>query len=53
MRNSYSMEIRARDGAEPFTTKDGSTIRELARAEHPRRLAPDHRHAGVGAPFSL
>ena len=23
------MEIRARDNAEPFTTKDGSTIREL------------------------
>jgi mannose-6-phosphate isomerase-like protein (cupin superfamily) len=23
------MEIRARDDAEPFTTKDGSTIREL------------------------
>lgn len=32
MRNSYSMEIRARDRAEPFTTKDGSTIRELVRA---------------------
>jgi mannose-6-phosphate isomerase-like protein (cupin superfamily) len=31
MRNSYSMEIRARDRAEPFTTKDGSTIRELMR----------------------
>ena len=29
MRNSYSMEIRARDSAEPFTTRDGSTIREL------------------------
>ena len=26
------MEIRARDRAEPFTTKDGSTIRELMRA---------------------
>ncbi|MDH4178323.1 MAG: cupin domain-containing protein, partial [Thermoleophilia bacterium] len=23
------MEVRARDAAEPFTTKDGSTIREL------------------------
>ena len=27
------VEIRARDRAEPFTTKDGSTIRELMRAE--------------------
>ncbi len=26
------MEIRSYDGAEPFTTKDGSTIRELMRA---------------------
>lgn len=26
------MEIRSRDRAEPFTTKDGSTIRELMRA---------------------
>lgn len=26
------MEIRVRDRAEPFTTKDGSTIRELMRA---------------------
>jgi mannose-6-phosphate isomerase-like protein (cupin superfamily) len=26
------VEIRARDNAEPFTTKDGSTIRELMRA---------------------
>ena len=26
------MEIRARDRAEPFRTKDGSTIRELMRA---------------------
>ncbi len=26
------MEVRARDRAEPFTTKDGSTIRELMRA---------------------
>jgi mannose-6-phosphate isomerase-like protein (cupin superfamily) len=32
MRNSYSMEIRARERAEPFTTKDGSTIRELMHA---------------------
>ena len=28
------MEIRARDRAEPFTTKDGSTIRELMGAGH-------------------
>ena len=28
------MEIRARDRAEPFTTKDGSTIRELMHAAH-------------------
>lgn len=28
------MDIRARDRAEPFTTKDGSTIRELMRAEN-------------------
>ncbi len=28
------MDIRARDRAEPFTTKDGSTIRELMRAGH-------------------
>jgi mannose-6-phosphate isomerase-like protein (cupin superfamily) len=28
------VEIRARDRAEPFTTKDGSTIRELMRAAH-------------------
>src|SRR5436309_15452580 len=28
-----AVEIRARDRAEPFTTKDGSTIRELMRAE--------------------
>src|SRR5436309_15778320 len=27
-----AVEIRARDRAEPFTTKDGSTIRELMRA---------------------
>jgi mannose-6-phosphate isomerase-like protein (cupin superfamily) len=26
------MEVRARDRAEPFTTKDGSTIRELMHA---------------------
>jgi mannose-6-phosphate isomerase-like protein (cupin superfamily) len=28
------VEIRARDRAEPFTTKDGSTIRELTHAAH-------------------
>ena len=28
------MEIRARDRAEPFTTKDGSRIRELMRARN-------------------
>jgi mannose-6-phosphate isomerase-like protein (cupin superfamily) len=28
------VEIRARARAEPFTTKDGSTIRELMRADH-------------------
>jgi mannose-6-phosphate isomerase-like protein (cupin superfamily) len=28
------VEIRARDRAEPFTTKDGSTIRELMRASN-------------------
>lgn len=28
------MDIRARDAAEPFTTKDGSTIRELMPAEN-------------------
>jgi mannose-6-phosphate isomerase-like protein (cupin superfamily) len=27
------MELRARDDAEPFTTKDGSTIRELMHTE--------------------
>jgi mannose-6-phosphate isomerase-like protein (cupin superfamily) len=32
MRNSYSMDIRSRDRAAPFTTKDGSTIRELMHA---------------------
>jgi mannose-6-phosphate isomerase-like protein (cupin superfamily) len=34
IRNSYhpAVEIRARDRAEPFTTKDGSTIRELMHA---------------------
>jgi mannose-6-phosphate isomerase-like protein (cupin superfamily) len=32
VRNSYSMDVRARDRAEPFTTKDGSTIRELMHA---------------------
>jgi mannose-6-phosphate isomerase-like protein (cupin superfamily) len=28
------VDIRARDRSEPFTTKDGSTIRELMRAEN-------------------
>jgi len=32
MRNSSSMEVRSRERAEPFTTKDGSTIRELMHA---------------------
>ena len=48
------MEIRARDRAEPFTTMDGSTIRELMRAANqtlaeatlaPGRQTERHYHA--------
>lgn len=31
------MEVRSRDDATPFTTKDGSTIRVLLDAEHGAR----------------
>jgi mannose-6-phosphate isomerase-like protein (cupin superfamily) len=49
------VEIRARDSAEPFTTKDGSTIRELMPAENqslaeatlaPGQQTQRHYHAG-------
>jgi mannose-6-phosphate isomerase-like protein (cupin superfamily) len=54
MRNASWMEIRARDRAEPFTTKDGSTIRELMHAANqslaeatlsPGRQTQRHYHA--------
>ena len=49
------MDIRARDSAKPFTTKDGSTIRELMPAENqslaeatlaPGQQTQRHYHAG-------
>ena len=64
MRHAVAMEIRKRDEQEPFTTKDGSTIRSLldlsnapvekqslAEASLPEGAATDRHHHKISEEF--